>query len=80
MGAMVQLELVRTSDCDGILEALAASGLDVRRTGGGDCMLEVDAAYDLVETAVDAWILEHELPLVPMQIGESTWIIRPPGD
>lgn len=78
---MVKVEVVRHSDCDEIVAALVERGFDARK-GDHDsgCRLEVEGSSEDVEAALESWLAEHDLPLVPMRLGESSYLVRPPGD
>lgn len=81
---MVQVDVVRITDCDDLIAALVERGFDVRKrddeNGDISCGLEVEGTAGDVEAAIESWLAENDLPLVPMRTGESSYLVRPPGD
>jgi hypothetical protein len=54
---------------------LAEAGIDVEC----DPVAEAAVMREL-EHAIDAWLVEHELPFAALAVGEHTLLVRPPGD
>ncbi|HET7566833.1 MAG TPA: hypothetical protein VFJ91_02505 [Gaiellaceae bacterium] len=54
---------------------LAAAGIDVEC----DPVAEAAVMHEL-ELALDEWLHDHELPFAPLDVGEHTLLVRPPGD
>lgn len=78
---MVRVDVVRLTDCDEIVGALVERGFDARKRDDDDgCGLEVEGSVEDVGAAIESWLAENELPLVPMRVGESSYLVRPPGD
>ncbi len=77
---MVQVDVVRVTDRDHLVAALVERGFEVRKRDDEGFGLEVDGTDEDVEAAIGSWLSENELPLVPMRIDESRYLVRPPGD
>lgn len=78
---MVQVDVVRLSDCDELVAALVERGFEARKGDHeGGCRVEVEGSSDDVGAALESWLAEHDLPLVPMRLDESSYLVRPPGD
>lgn len=79
---MVQVDVVRITDCDDLIAALGERGFEVRKRDGDDgaCGLEVEGSAEDIGAAIESWLAENDLPLVPMRVGESGFLVRPPGD
>lgn len=54
---------------------LAEAGIDVEC----DPVAEAAVMHEL-QLALDEWLHEHELPFMPLAVGEHTLVVRPPGD
>jgi hypothetical protein len=75
---MFQVEVARIPEQSELLAALVSHGF--RATPQGEAGVEVaceDCATLLHE--LDAWIAEHDLPLVPIRANDRI-ILRPPSD
>jgi hypothetical protein len=88
MGETIRLEIARDVDGDDLRERLAEFGLSARRLDGdGACELEVSYAREESErlaadlaAALEEWVSERGLPLVPTPVDDGTYALRPPGD
>ena len=54
---------------------LGAEGIDVEC----DPVAERAVMHEL-EHAIDEWLAGRELPFAPLDVGEHTLLVRPPGD
>jgi hypothetical protein len=54
---------------------LADAGIDVEC----DPVAEAAVMREL-EHALDEWLCEQQLPFAPLDVGEHTLLVRPPGD
>ena len=87
MAGAITVELARAVDEEGLAETLAAHGLAVEaRAVDGVTKLEVRYATDEAErlsadvrVALEAWISERRLPLVP-HCSDGVCALRPPSD
>jgi hypothetical protein len=84
MGETIRVQLARSCDGDGLVEALTSYGFAAQQTDGE---IEVRYARDESERlandvchALEAWLSELRLPLVPTDCGDQTLVLRPPGD
>jgi hypothetical protein len=79
MASGIRIELTRLVDRDALRDALEQRGLEPWVVAGdGGCALEVDgvtAAEDVIH-AIDAWVAESRLPLVPTE-ADGTIFVRP---
>ena len=87
--ARIHVEVCRDGDGEAVLRAFEARGLSGRIVeNGGDCeLLEVAYAADErerlavdVESALESWIAEHDVPLVPTRVDGDKFVLHPPGD
>lgn len=87
MGAVL-VEMPRLVDADALMEALAARGLRAELVYvDGSWGIEITSAPEESERVMtelsgllDAWLAEHELPFIPMRVGERAFTVRPPAD
>ena len=84
MAETIEVRLARACDGEGLIETLALHGFVAER---GDGTIEVRYARDESERlasdvchALEAWIAEQRLPLVPTACDDQTIALRPPGD
>lgn len=54
---------------------LAESGIEVEC----DPVAESAVMHEL-ELALDEWLVREQLPFAPLDVGEHTLLVRPPGD
>lgn len=88
MAETIRLELARDVDGDDLRSALATRGLVARRVDGGEAWeLEVSYERDEVErlaadvaAALEEWVSQRGLPLVPTPVDGRVYALRPPGD
>ncbi len=76
----IHVDTVREVDRDDLVEALAAQGVEPRiADGGGLYGMEIECGDDCGELvhAIEDWLVEHGLPLVPQEV-EGRIILRPP--
>ncbi len=87
--ARVQVEVCRDGDGEDLLRELALRGLSGRivHTDGACKTVEVGYAVDErqrlagdVESALEAWIAQQDVPLVPTLVSAGKFVVRPPGD
>jgi hypothetical protein len=73
----VDVQLTRPCDCDEVLAALAAQGL--QGEVGEDCHVTVSGAHDLaqVEHALDTWTWQKGLPFAPFQVDDHSIVLAP---
>ena len=78
---MSTVELTRDSDGPGLLEALAAHGLEGELVEGHDHLAVevVDCDETLLAHAIEDWIAARDLPLVPVRIDDCTFAVSPPA-
>lgn len=86
MPRTIQVDLTRTVDRADLVEALAAWGLEGEPLELGDHLaLRVRAASGdplrLGEFShlLESWVSERGLPLVPMRVGDESFVVRPPA-
>jgi hypothetical protein len=78
---MSTVELTRESDGPGLIEALAAHGLS------GELLDEEqhltvqveDCDEEQLAHAIEDWLHERDLPLVPVRIDDCTYAVSPPA-
>jgi hypothetical protein len=82
-----RVEMVRTVDAPGVLEALDAHGLAatlVEVNGGVEVEVtsddEVDEVVTEVSHALDDWAVCCGVPFIAMKVDEHRLTVRPPGD
>jgi hypothetical protein len=85
MAETVRIRLARTLDAASLREELRRQGLTAELTRD-TCALRVRGRRGdrgrlgrRVADAVDRWLSETSLPLVPLRVGDRDWIIRPPA-
>jgi hypothetical protein len=78
---MSSVELTRESDGPGLIEALAAHGLNGELTPGEEQLVVrvEDCDETLLNHAIEDWIRARDLPLVPVRIGDCTYALPPPA-
>jgi hypothetical protein len=87
--ARIRVEVYRDADGEALLRAFEKRGLSGRivEDGGASALLEVGYASDEqtrlagdVESALEAWIADQGVPLVPTLVENGTFVLHPPGD
>jgi hypothetical protein len=85
MPASIEVELARVVDRDELLERLRAHGFDAREPGDDDalslevpCGASADRACDEIVSALETWVAETRIPLVPERLADRV-LLRPPG-
>jgi hypothetical protein len=78
---MSTVELTRESDGPGLIEALAAHGLDGALVEDQEHLtVEVtDCDEEQLAHAIEDWIAARDLPLVPVRIDDCTFAVSPPA-
>jgi hypothetical protein len=78
---MSTVELTRESDGPGLLEALAAHGLEGALVDDHEHLaVEVeDCDEGKLAHAIEDWIAARDLPLVPVRIDDCTFAVSPPA-
>ena len=84
MAETIEVRLARACDGEALVETLALHGLAAERADGAIrvryARAESERLADDVCHALEAWIAEQRLPLVPAPCGDQTIALRPPGD
>jgi hypothetical protein len=82
-----RVEVVRTVDAPGVLEALDSHGLTAALVEvDGHMEVEVTSDHDVDEVvtevshALDDWAVECGVPFMAMKVDEHHLTVRPPGD
>ncbi len=78
---MSTVELTRESDGPGLIDALAEHGLDAELVGD-ESQLTVQVADcddEQLAHAIEDWLRERDLPLVPVRIDDCTYAVSPPA-
>jgi hypothetical protein len=84
----VRVRMARPADAAGLIGALAERGLSGELVDeDGELEIEVEAVGaepDVlaaeVEDALGGWVLEQELPFVPVRVDARAFALAPPGD
>ena len=84
MAETIEVRLARACDGDALVETLALHGLAAERADGAIRVRYARAESERLVTdvchALEAWISEQRLPLVPTACDDRTIALRPPGD
>ena len=82
----IEIDSARTMTTDELQDAFSASGLAGTVVDAGSRLcLEFEADVDAaqlradVARALDAWMGERHLPLVPQHVGGGVFVLRPPA-
>lgn len=84
----VRVAMARPVDAGGLIGALAAHGLSGELVDA-DGLLEIEVQSEPgegerlaaeVADALEAWLLERELPFIPLRVGADAFALAPPGD
>jgi hypothetical protein len=75
------VELTRETDGPGLVAALAEHGLEGELVGDdGHIAVQVqDCEEGLLAHAIEDWIRERDLPLVPVRLDDYTFTVSPPA-
>ncbi len=78
---MSTVELTRETDGPGLIEALAAHGLEGELVDHDQQLaVEVeDCDEEKLAHAIEDWIAARDLPLVPVRIDDCTFAVAPPA-
>ncbi len=77
---MSTVELTREIDGPGLVAALERRGLHGELAAGDRLAVEVEDCDEAeLAHAIEDWIAERELPLVPVRIDDCTYAISPPA-
>jgi hypothetical protein len=77
---MSTVELTRATDGPGLIEALAAHGLTGELLETAELTVQVEDCDDQqVAHAIEDWIRERDLPLVPVRLDDCTFAVSPPA-
>ena len=78
---MSTVELTRDSDGPGLLQALAEHGLEGELVGEDEHLaVQVqDCDEEQLAHAIEDWIHERDLPLVPVRLDDCTYTVSPPA-
>jgi len=74
------VELTRETDGPGLVAALAEHGLAGTLVGDEHLAVQVeDCDEGLLAHAIEDWIRERDLPLVPVRLDDCTFTVSPPA-
>jgi hypothetical protein len=74
------IELTRDTDGPGLVAALAEHGLEGELIDGEHIVVQVqDCDAALLAHAIEDWIQERDLPLVPVRLDDCTYTVSPPA-
>jgi hypothetical protein len=80
----IHVRFSRTHDAEDAFPAVAGHVSGARLAEAGievECDPVAEAAVMReLQHAIDEWLVEHELPFAPLDVGEHTLLVRPPGD
>jgi hypothetical protein len=77
---MSTVELTRETDGPGLVASLAVHGLKGELAGEGRIVVQVeDCDEERLAHAIEDWIHERDLPLVPVRLGDCTYTVSPPA-
>lgn len=78
---MSTVELARETDGPGLIEALAEHGLTGELGEGAEHLVVQVEDCDEAELAhaIEDWLRERDLPLVPVRIDDCTYAVSPPA-
>ena len=87
--AQIVVEVCREGDGADLLRELETRGLSARVVETDGICKTVEVAYAVderkrlagdVESALEAWIAQQDMPLVPVLVDGAKFVVRPPGD
>jgi hypothetical protein len=78
---MSTVELTRETDGPGLIAALAEHGLEGELVGEDEhiAVQVQDCDAGLLAHAIEDWIRERDLPLVPVRLDDCTFTVSPPA-
>ena len=77
---MSSVELARGTDAPGLIEALAGHGLRGEIVGEAHLTVRVgDCDEQQLAHALEDWIHDRHLPLVPFRLDDCTYRVSPPA-
>ncbi len=77
---MSSVELTRETDGPGLIAALAHHGLQGALVGGQLLAVQVeDCDEGRLAHAIEDWIRDGNLPLVPFRLGDCAFAVSPPA-
>jgi hypothetical protein len=78
---MSTVELMREIDGPDLVSALAEHGLvgEVTQEDGHFVVQVEDCDDGVLAHAIESWLHERQLPLVPHRLDECTYAVMPPG-
>jgi hypothetical protein len=78
---MSTVELTRETDGPGLVAALAEHGLEGELVGEDEhiSVRVQDCDEGLLAHAIEDWIRERDLPLVPVRLDDCTYTVSPPA-
>jgi hypothetical protein len=77
---MSTVELTRETDGPGLVASLAVHGLKGKLVGEEHIVVQVEDCDDeRLAHAIEDWIHERDLPLVPVRIADCTYTVSPPA-
>ena len=86
MAGKMRVEVMRESDAIGLFEEVRARGFDASLIADDSAVaVEVDPHQDdpvsvgrSLWLALESWIDSARVPVVPVSVGEGTFVLRPP--
>ncbi len=77
---MSTVELTRETDGPGLVASLAVHGLKSKLVGDEHIVVQVeDCDEEQLAHAIEDWIHERDLPLVPVRLDDCTYTVSPPA-
>ncbi|HKI91068.1 MAG TPA: hypothetical protein VJ986_02100 [Gaiellaceae bacterium] len=84
MTTEIHVRFARTRDAEDAFPVVCGHVAGARLADAGievecDPVAEAAVMHEL-ELALDEWLVREQLPFAPLDIGEHTLLVRPPGD
>lgn len=84
MTTQIHVRFSRTADASDAFPSVAGHVAGARLAEAGievecDPVAETSVMREL-ELALDEWLVERQLPFAPLEVGDHTLLVRPPGD
>ena len=77
---MSTVELTRETDGPGLIASLAVHGLKSELVGEEHIIVQVeDCDEEQLAHAIEDWVHERDLPLVPVRLDDCTYTVSPPA-